>query len=314
MGGAKAGEVAAQIAVEEVGRLEGPVEVGDIRAAVERANRAIRRMARDDPDKSGMGTTFTAAMLEDGRLDVVHVGDSRAYLWRDGRLRQLTEDHSVVAELVERGSITPRGRRDPPPPQRDHPRPRRRAARWWWTPSREYLARRRRRAALQRRPLVVRARGGHRGRARATPSRWTTRPRRLVERANARRRHRQRDRRPRARRRGGRRRERLDGRGPGDRRARRRAGAELHGRAEGARRGPRRGRPARRRDPPPARAAAGLAAAPRALEADRGRRGRGGRARGRGDRLDRQPHLLRRGGRRRATSRSRTGCPGTSSA
>ncbi len=78
-----------------------------MREAVGRANAAIRRMARDDPDKSGMGTTFTAAMLEDGRLDVVHVGDSRAYLWRDGKLRQLTEDHSVVAELVKRGSISP---------------------------------------------------------------------------------------------------------------------------------------------------------------------------------------------------------------
>jgi protein phosphatase len=107
MGGAKAGEVAAQLAVEEVARLEEPVAVGDVRAAVGRANSAIRRMARDDPEKSGMGTTFTAAMLEDGRLDVVHVGDSRAYLWRDGRLRQLTEDHSVVAELVRRGSISP---------------------------------------------------------------------------------------------------------------------------------------------------------------------------------------------------------------
>ncbi len=81
--------------------------MGDVREAVGRANAAIRRMAREDPDKSGMGTTFTAAMLEDGRLDVVHVGDSRAYLWRDGKLRQLTEDHSVVAELVRRGSISP---------------------------------------------------------------------------------------------------------------------------------------------------------------------------------------------------------------
>jgi PPM family protein phosphatase len=107
MGGAKAGEVAAQLAVEEVARLEEPVEVSDVRAAVDRANAAIRRMAREDPEKSGMGTTFTAAMLEDGRLDVVHVGDSRAYLWRDGRLRQLTEDHSVVAELVRRGSLSP---------------------------------------------------------------------------------------------------------------------------------------------------------------------------------------------------------------
>src|SRR5262245_31338535 len=107
MGGAKAGEVAAQMAVDAVRRLVGPVHEGDVRGAVERANRAIRRLASDDPDKSGMGTTFTAAMLEDGRLDVVHVGDSRAYLWRDGKLRQLTEDHSVVAELLRRGSISP---------------------------------------------------------------------------------------------------------------------------------------------------------------------------------------------------------------
>jgi protein phosphatase len=106
MGGAKAGEVAAQLAVEEVRRLEEPVAVADVREAVGRANAEIRRLAREDPDKSGMGTTFTAAMLEDGRLDVVHVGDSRAYLWRDERLRQLTEDHSVVAELVKRGRIT----------------------------------------------------------------------------------------------------------------------------------------------------------------------------------------------------------------
>ncbi|HTI32973.1 MAG TPA: Stp1/IreP family PP2C-type Ser/Thr phosphatase [Miltoncostaea sp.] len=106
MGGAKAGEVAAQMAVDSVKRLVGPVHEDDVRGAVERANRAIRRLASDDPDKSGMGTTLTAAMLDDGRLDVVHVGDSRAYLWRDGTLRQVTEDHSVVAELVRRGSIT----------------------------------------------------------------------------------------------------------------------------------------------------------------------------------------------------------------
>lgn len=106
MGGAKAGEVAAQMAVDAVRRLVGPVHEGDVRGAVERANRAIRRVATDDPEKSGMGTTLTAAMLDDGRLDVVHVGDSRAYLWRDGSLRQVTEDHSVVAELVRRGSIT----------------------------------------------------------------------------------------------------------------------------------------------------------------------------------------------------------------
>jgi protein phosphatase len=106
MGGAKAGEVAAQMAVDTVGRLTAPVRAEDVRGAVERANRAIRRLASGDADKLGMGTTLTAAMLDDGRLDVVHVGDSRAYLWRDGSLRQVTEDHSVVAELVRRGSIT----------------------------------------------------------------------------------------------------------------------------------------------------------------------------------------------------------------
>ena len=106
MGGAKAGEVAAQMAVDTVGGLAPPVRAEDVRSAVTRANRAIRDMASGDADKLGMGTTLTAAMLDDGRLDVVHVGDSRAYLWRDGELRQVTEDHSVVAELVRRGSIT----------------------------------------------------------------------------------------------------------------------------------------------------------------------------------------------------------------
>ncbi len=106
MGGAKAGEVAAQMAVDAVGALSAPFSAEDVRAAVGEANRAIRRLASDDPDKSGMGTTLTAAMMRGGRLDVVHVGDSRAYLWRDEALSQVTEDHSVVAELVRRGSIT----------------------------------------------------------------------------------------------------------------------------------------------------------------------------------------------------------------
>ena len=104
MGGAKAGEVAAQVAVDAVvgARRRPPAPTRCARRSSS-ANRAIRRMARDDADKSGMGTTMTAAMLRDGRLDVVHVGDSRAYLWRGSTLSQITEDHSVVAELVRRG-------------------------------------------------------------------------------------------------------------------------------------------------------------------------------------------------------------------
>lgn len=106
MGGAKAGEVAAQTAVDSVSRLDQGAGAQEVRAALESANRAIRRMARDDPDKSGMGTTMTAVLMGDHRLEVIHVGDSRAYLWRDRTLTQITEDHSVVAELVRRGSIT----------------------------------------------------------------------------------------------------------------------------------------------------------------------------------------------------------------
>ena len=106
MGGALAGEVAAQVAVEAVAALAAPVTADDVRQALQEANRVIRRMAAEDPDKAGMGTTLTTALLAGDRLDVVHVGDSRAYLWRDGELRQLTEDHSVVAELVRRGSLS----------------------------------------------------------------------------------------------------------------------------------------------------------------------------------------------------------------
>jgi PPM family protein phosphatase len=106
MGGALAGEVASQIAVDSLGGLSAPASPDALRSALERANRQIRRMAADDPAKAGMGTTMTVASFTDDHVDVAHVGDSRAYLWRDGALRQLTEDHSVVGELVRRGSIS----------------------------------------------------------------------------------------------------------------------------------------------------------------------------------------------------------------
>ncbi|MCB0881877.1 MAG: Stp1/IreP family PP2C-type Ser/Thr phosphatase [Thermoleophilia bacterium] len=107
MGGALAGEVASQMAVEAIEGISKPADPLSIKAAIENANRAIRRMAAQDPSKSGMGTTITAATLEGHRLDVVHVGDSRAYLWRGDTLEQLTHDHSVVAELVRQGSLSP---------------------------------------------------------------------------------------------------------------------------------------------------------------------------------------------------------------
>jgi PPM family protein phosphatase len=108
MGGAKAGEVAAGLAVEHLERLGGESSAAELTGAIEEANRAIRRLAEDDPERAGMGTTITAAMLGDGSVaEVLHVGDSRAYLLREGELRLLTRDHSMVAELVDRGTLTP---------------------------------------------------------------------------------------------------------------------------------------------------------------------------------------------------------------
>ena len=75
--------------------------------AVERANQVLLGYARRYPDEAeGMGSTLTLAVVEDDRLTVAHVGDSRLYLFREGRLRQLTEDHSVPGALLKQGRIT----------------------------------------------------------------------------------------------------------------------------------------------------------------------------------------------------------------
>jgi serine/threonine protein phosphatase PrpC len=76
--------------------------------AVERANQVLLGYARTHPEEAGdMGSTLTLAVVEDDRTTVANVGDSRAYLWRDGQLRQLTEDHSVAGALLAQGKITP---------------------------------------------------------------------------------------------------------------------------------------------------------------------------------------------------------------
>jgi serine/threonine protein phosphatase PrpC len=76
--------------------------------AVARANQVLLGYARKYPDEAGgMGSTLTLAVVEENRLTVAHVGDSRAYLWRAGKLRQLTEDHSVPGALLKQGRITP---------------------------------------------------------------------------------------------------------------------------------------------------------------------------------------------------------------
>ena len=109
MGGARAGEVAARMAVEELAAVE---EVGTrveqrLRDVARSANRRIHEMAKGDSAHAGMGTTFTAAALGGRDLAVSHVGDSRLYRLRDGALERLTDDHSLVEELVRQGRLTP---------------------------------------------------------------------------------------------------------------------------------------------------------------------------------------------------------------
>jgi protein phosphatase len=105
MGGAKAGEVAAQITVES---LDGSAPTPeDLRRRLTEANARIRESAQTDPSRLGMGTTVAAILAEADAVTVMHVGDSRAYLWRGGGLRRLTDDHSVVAEMVRQGQLAP---------------------------------------------------------------------------------------------------------------------------------------------------------------------------------------------------------------
>jgi PPM family protein phosphatase len=109
MGGVKAGEVASALAADAVQESGNDGDSGEARVAalIEEANRRVFRRASEDREASGMGTTMTVALVEGDEVAIGHVGDSRAYLIRDGRLEQLTDDHSLVAELVRSGKLTP---------------------------------------------------------------------------------------------------------------------------------------------------------------------------------------------------------------
>ncbi len=109
MGGARAGEVASRIAAEAFGdeRDSSATPEQQLAQVARAANRRIYELALRDEAHRGMGTTLTATLVDSDAVSIGHVGDSRAYRLRDGRLEQLTQDHSLVAELERSGQLTP---------------------------------------------------------------------------------------------------------------------------------------------------------------------------------------------------------------
>jgi protein phosphatase len=114
MGGHAAGEVASEMAVRIVAQQLGDLDGLDasataerLRVAIKEANAAIFERTLTEHDKRGMGTTATALVLSDRQYLIGQVGDSRAYLLRDGQLLQLTKDHSYVQEQVDAGYLSP---------------------------------------------------------------------------------------------------------------------------------------------------------------------------------------------------------------
>jgi PPM family protein phosphatase len=124
MGGYQAGEVASQIAIEvltneiaeskltekDIARIDPEtgtsVAMRRLRSAIEKANNRICSVSREREELDGMGTTIVAACFYDGRVGIAHVGDSRCYRFREGTLEQLTRDHSLVQEQLEKGLIS----------------------------------------------------------------------------------------------------------------------------------------------------------------------------------------------------------------
>lgn len=112
LGGHVGGEVASHVALERLAKAttaDGPEDAISerLREAIHQANRAVGERASKEPRLTGMGTTLTAVVVGRDRLHLGHVGDSRAYLLRNGELRALTEDHTLVQRMVREGRLTP---------------------------------------------------------------------------------------------------------------------------------------------------------------------------------------------------------------
>ncbi len=108
MGGAQAGEVASSLAAAafEPGNAADDAPETYLRRVAVEANTRIHELSRQDSSTSGMGTTLTAALIAGDEVSLGHVGDSRAYVFRDGELKRLTSDHSLVEELRRQGRLT----------------------------------------------------------------------------------------------------------------------------------------------------------------------------------------------------------------
>jgi PPM family protein phosphatase len=109
MGGAQAGEVASSVAVDtfRTGLEDGADPERSLVAQVEQANSRINELSHSNAEHAGMGTTITAVYVGEEDVAIAHVGDSRAYCMRDGELLRLTDDHSLVDELIRQGKLTP---------------------------------------------------------------------------------------------------------------------------------------------------------------------------------------------------------------
>ncbi len=116
MGGAQAGEVASRIAVEsfEQGLEEGSTPELALATLATAANARIHELSQAHADQAGMGTTLTAIYVGEEEVTIAHVGDSRAYYFRDAELHRLTDDHSLVDELIRQGRLTPEEAADHP--------------------------------------------------------------------------------------------------------------------------------------------------------------------------------------------------------
>lgn len=110
MGGAAAGEVASRTVINHLAGLDedatGPDVLGALAHSLTEANDELRTMVSDEPRLAGMGTTVTALLVAGQRLGLVHVGDSRCYLFRSGELTLVTKDHTFVQQLVDAGEIS----------------------------------------------------------------------------------------------------------------------------------------------------------------------------------------------------------------